>query len=202
MEFSCHQFNYLHLRFSYCDMPKYLQRRKHELGGKQADSVQATPCWWFIWHTKICSLGSTFKTPSRTVTHSLFLSVFSLQQYNYAHCRPQEHSLCREGTAQYRVVSPAAHVIKRWKSTDARRDRDLLLKHLFTNVTCLCTFFVVRKTVQRRKGILEVSYIAAGRDLGHSQDFIMGSSCSLTHDAKISIQPATTKLNRQKQTVF
>lgn len=98
--------------------------------------------------------GINLQNPSCTVTHSLF-SLFSLQQYNYTHCRPQEHSLCREGTArQYSVVSPAAHVIEGWKSTDAHRDSDLFLKHLFAEVTCWCRL-CCRAVVQRRRGFLE-----------------------------------------------
>lgn len=99
--------------------------------------------------------GINLQNPSRTVTHSLF-SLFSLQQYNYTRCRPQEHSLCREGTAQYSVVSPAAHVITGWKSTDTRRDGELFPKHLFADVTRLC-MLCCREAVRRRKGILEVN---------------------------------------------
>lgn len=95
--------------------------------------------------------------PSKPLTHCDSLpSLFSPQQYNYTHCRPQEHSLCREGTAQYSVVSPAAHVIVRWKSTDTRRDGDVFLQHLFADVTCLCTL-CCREAVRGRKGILVVN---------------------------------------------
>lgn len=49
--------------------------------------------------------GINLQNPSRTVTHSLS-SLFSLQQYNYTHCRPQEHSLCRKGNSTIQCCFP------------------------------------------------------------------------------------------------
>lgn len=81
-----------------------------------------TPCWWVIWPTKICSLGgSTFKPP-----HALWLTPFLVSSStNYSRYQPQEHSFCHKKATQYSVVTPGAHVITEWKSTDTRRDRSV-----------------------------------------------------------------------------
>lgn len=91
--------------------------RKHKLV-ERSDSVPPHPAGDSSGPPQ-CAL---WDQPSKPLTHcdSLpFYSVF-LQQYNYTHWQPQEHSLCREGIAQYSVVFPAAHVIIGWKSTDTK----------------------------------------------------------------------------------
>lgn len=137
--------------------------------------------------------GINLENPSRTVTHSLS-SMFSLQQYNYTCCRPQEHSLRREGAAQYSVVSPAAHVITGWKSTDARSDRDLILQHLSADVTCLCTLCCN----EGGKGLW--NWTAWGRSgLGTFPGLLNGIGLFSDSWCK-NLHSATAKLNRQKQT--
>lgn len=81
-------------------------RRKHELV-EQAVSVQPHPAGDSSGTRKYALLsGINLEKPlTHTVTHSLS-SLFSLQQYNYTYCPPEEHSHCHRGTAQYGVVFP------------------------------------------------------------------------------------------------
>lgn len=153
----------------------------------------ATPCWWFIWQTKICSLGSTFKTP-----HALWLTPFLLcflYSSTIAHTAGLKNiPSAVKGTAQYSVVSPAAHVITGWKSTDTRGDRS-------GHNTFVCWCYMLAQALLSGNGAKEErdsesELHGAGWDLGHSRDFLMG--CGWSDSWCKNLYPATTKLNRQK----
>lgn len=130
--------------------------------------------------------GINLQNLSRTVTHRLS-SRFSLQQYNYTRCRSQEHSLRRERTAQHNtVLFPLLHMWWRdWKSTDTRRDTDLFLQ-TFVRWCYMFAHASVPGSDTKEEKVSGSELHGAGQDLGHSQDFLMESGCSLTHDKNIS----------------
>lgn len=171
-------------------------------GGQRA----ATPCWWFIRHTKICFTlwDQPWKTPHTHCDSLPFFSVFAPAVQLHTHCPPEEHSLCRRGTAQYGVVSPAAHVIKGWKSTDTRSDRSVPKT---VDVTCLCKLLLSGKRCEGGKGPWK--WTAWGRSgLGTFPGLLNGiwlfsdSWCKYLHPATTKLQTETNKLvlNTQIQT--
>lgn len=153
--------------------------------------MQTTPCWWFIWKTKICSVGSTFKTPP----HALWLipfPLFSLQQWSTTvHAAGLKNiPSANEGPTQYTVVSSVAHVITGWKNTDTRRSTSA--PQVFACCSCmpvLASFF--RQYRRKRKKSDAPCEPHQGRPgLGTFPGLRLESGCSLTHDRKISVQTA------------
>lgn len=101
---------------SFCD-----ERRKHELV-EEADSVWSHPAGESSGPPKYALWGDQPSKPP----HALWLTPFRVSSStNYSRYRPQEHSFCHKKATQYSVVSPGAHVITEWKSTDTRRDRSV-----------------------------------------------------------------------------
>lgn len=150
-------------------------------GGQRA----VTPCWWFIWHTKICSLGSTFKT-----SHALWLTAILrgfLSSSTITHTAGLKNipSAVKEQHNTIQCCSPGCtcdkELEKYWHS---QRQRSVP-----TTFVRWCYMFVHASvsgsnTKEERDSGSELH--RAGQDLGHSQDFLMESGCSLTHDTNIS----------------
>lgn len=140
--------------------------------------------------------GMNLQNPSRTVTHSLS-SLFSLQQYNYTHCRPQEHSLCRKGNSTIPCCFPCCTcdngMEKYWHSWRQRSSPNTFVRWCYMLAQVLLSGSGAKEEKDSGSELH-----GAGWDLGHSQDFLMGCGCS---DSRCkNLYPAATKLNRQKQT--
>lgn len=170
--------------------------KKHELVD-QADSVWPHPTGDSSGKPKY----ALWDQPSKPLTHCDSLPFFSvsLQQYNYTHCRPQEHSLCRKGNNTIQCCFPCCTcdngMEKYWHWRRQRSGRNTFVRWCYMLAQALLS-----GNGAKEERDSESELHGAGWDLGHSRDFLMG--CGWSDSWCKNLYPATTKLNRQKQTAY
>lgn len=144
--------------------------------------------------------GTNLQNPSRTMTHSPLFSVFTpAVQITHADGLKNIPSAVKKPST-IRCCFPCRTCDNGWKSTDALWD-----KRSAPNSFVRWCYYVCAHALSSGSEVREEErdcwseLHGAGWDLGHSQDFLLGCGCSLTHNPKISYA-VTAKLNRRKQT--
>lgn len=166
--------------------------KKHE-PVEQADSVWPHPAGDSSGKPKY----ALWDQPSQPLTHCDSLSFFSVFSTAVQLHTLQEHSLCRKGNGTIQCCFPCCTcdngMEKYWHSQRQRSDPNKFLRWCYKLAQALLS----GSSAKEEKDCGSESH-GAGWDLGHSQDFLMGCGCSDSWCKHL--YPATTELNRQKQT--
>lgn len=165
-------------------------RREHELV-EQADSVQPHPAGDSSGMPKY----ALWDQPSKPLTHCDSLPFFSPAVQ--LHILPASRTFClplRSSTMQccFPCCTCDRGLEKYWHLHSTRSVPKTFVSWCYMFVHALLSGSVAKE--ERDSGS---ELHGAGQDLGHSQDFLMGSGCSLTHDANISIQSLRNWIEKQ-----